>query len=254
MGPSGPPRGRRAACPRPRPVLRWRGGGGGAPGRHRGRGGHHRRGRRALRRHAGRPLWADRPVRGDGGLPRSLVGGHTGPARPGRHPAAAGGDHPGPVGRAAGGERLGPLRGGRSRLPRGGPGGERGPGRVARPRHRAPAAGGPGRGPRPGPRRPAPALPARLLRRRLRGGQPRRPLLRPGAGAPGGGGRGDGPAAGRAGSGRPVGAAALGQPRGGDGAGRCAVAGTGPPAGADRRAAGARCAPRWPTPPAMPWR
>ena len=63
------------------------------------------------------------------------------------------------------------------------------------PRHSAAAAGGPGRGSRPGPRRPAPALPARLLRRRLGSRQPGGPLLRPGAGAPGGGGRGDGPAA-----------------------------------------------------------
>jgi hypothetical protein len=94
-----------APCPRAgRPassaVRRWLC----PPGRGRGGGGHHRRGRRALRRHAGRPLTADRPGRGDGGVPGPLVGGHAGPARPGRHLAAAGGHHAWAVRRPARGD------------------------------------------------------------------------------------------------------------------------------------------------------
>ena len=102
---------------------------------------------------------------------------------------------------------------------------------------------------------PPPTLPARLLRRRVGGRRPGRPLLRPGAGAPRHRRRADGPGAGRAGPGRPVGAGALGQPRGRRGRGRRrAVAGAVAATGAERRAADPAPAPRWPTPPAVPSR
>ena len=131
------------------------------------RGGQDRHCRRALRRDAGCPLGADRPAGGHRRLPRSVVGGHAGASRPGRHPAAPRGHDAGPVRRVAGGERLGPLRRGRSGLPHGGARRERGAGGAARPRHRAPAARRTRRGPRPSARRAArPRSPASSVVRR----------------------------------------------------------------------------------------
>jgi len=201
-------------------------------------------------RHAGRPLGADRP---SGGRRTSSVPGRwpPWPDPTWRHLAAAGVDHPGATRRPARGQHLGPLRGGRRRLPRGGPGesgelaGLRDRGierrlRVAR-----------GEDPT-GARCRTPALPARLFRWRLRGRQPGRPLLR------------------RVQERLGIEAVVMGRLRGGrDPAGQSvllpwgspeveAAVGAPWPGRVPRRhrptCCGCRCAPRWPTPPAAPSR
>ena len=100
---------------------------------------------------------------------------------------------------------------------------------------------------------PAPPSPARLLRRRVGGRPPGRPLLRPGAGAPGGRGRAGGPSARRARPGRAIRPRALGQSRGRSRPGAAPLG----PVSCHRRppatCCGSRPGPSWSTPGATPW-